>query len=87
MVSAVALTYTSLSLCLSLSMSLYTSLPPPLPLSPSLYTSLPLPQVLAIHSEAEKERTEAKRKIAKLEDALRYNDEDQNKSVVCCVEH
>ncbi|XP_070779456.1 centrosomal protein of 112 kDa [Enoplosus armatus] len=28
-------------------------------------------KVLAIHSEAEKERTEAKRKIAKLEDALR----------------
>lgn len=30
-------------------------------------------QVLAVHSEAEREKIEAKRKIAKLEDALRYS--------------
>lgn len=46
--------------------------------------SLSLPQVLAIHSEAERERTEAKRKIAKLEDALRYNKKDQTQSGICC---
>lgn len=32
----------------------------------------PVSQVLAVHNEAEKERTDAKMKIAKLEDALRY---------------
>lgn len=34
---------------------------------------LPISQVLAVHNEAERERTDAKMKIAKLEDALRYN--------------
>lgn len=48
-------------------------------LSPSF--TLTLPQVLATHNEAEKERAEAKRKIAKLEDALRYNEKGQNVKV------
>uniref|UniRef100_A0A3B5LS62 Centrosomal protein 112 n=1 Tax=Xiphophorus couchianus TaxID=32473 RepID=A0A3B5LS62_9TELE len=34
-------------------------------------------KVLAVHSEAEREKIEAKRKIAKLEDALRYKMESQ----------
>lgn len=44
---------------------------------PLLAPSLPpsVSQVLAVHNEAEKERTDAKMKIAKLEDALRYNKE------------
>lgn len=48
-----------------------------------LYLSISLslfysnPQVLATHSEAERERAEAKRKIAKLEDALRYIEKGQ----------
>lgn len=40
--------------------------------------SFVLPQVLTIQSEADKERAEAKRKIAKLEDALRYNEKGPN---------
>lgn len=43
------------------------------------YTSLSLSrfQILAVHGEAEKERAEAKRKIAKLEDTLRYSEKSQ----------
>lgn len=40
----------------------------------SLFYSLSLFQLLAVQSEAEKEKTEAKRKTAKLEDALRYSE-------------
>lgn len=71
MVSAFALTRTSLSVPPILSSSL------PLPLSLSLYLS----KVLALQTEAEKEKAEAKRKIAKLEEALRYDGKRLNREL------
>lgn len=44
-----------------------------------------LSQVLSINGEADKEKTEAKRKIAKLEDALRYSEKVAAHSVICCM--
>lgn len=71
MVSAFALTRTSLSVPPILSSSL------PLPLSLPLYLS----KVLALQTEAEKEKAEAKRKIAKLEEALRYDGKRLNREL------
>lgn len=68
-------THSHLSLCSSYTLILAPS--SPLSLSLPLYLS----KVLALQTEAEKEKAEAKRKIAKLEEALRYDGKRLNREL------
>lgn len=64
-----------------LSLFLLYSHPRSLFLSLSLSLPLYLSKVLALQTEAEKEKAEAKRKIAKLEEALRYDGKRLNREL------